>query len=77
MNTLEICFLSSMIITVTVSLIGLLKVWNYRQDFIKLISSRYQWFGINHVGSDTSENEDIPTESPEFAEPCKCFDDLG
>ena len=77
LNTLEIWFLSSMVITMIVSLIALVRAWNHRHDFKKVILSRYKWFGIDHGGKSTTRNAHIPTESPEFAEPCTCFDKLG
>ena len=77
LNTLEIWFLSSMVLTMVVSLIALVRAWNHRHDFKKVILSRYKWFGIDHGGSSTTKNAHIPTQSPEFAEPCRCFEKLG
>ena len=77
LNTLEIWFLSSMVLTMVVSLIALVRAWNHRHDFKKVILSRYKWFGIDHGGSSTTKNAHIPTQSPEFAEPCSCFENLG
>ena len=77
LNSLEIWFLASMILTMIVSLIALFRAWNYRHDFKKVILSRYKWFGINHSGSSNTKNAHLPTQSPEFAEPCKCFNELG
>ena len=77
LNTLEIWFLSSMVLTMVVSLIALVRAWTHRHDFKKIILSRYKWFGIDHGGSSNTKNAHIPTRSPEFAEPCTCFDSLG
>ena len=77
LNTLEIWFLSSMVLTMVVSLIALVRAWNHRHDFKKVILSRYKWFGIDHGGSSYKNNAHIPTRSPEFAQPCTCFDSLG
>ena len=77
LNTLEIWFLASMIVTVIVSLIALFRAWNHRHDFKKIILSRYKWFGIDHSGSSNTKHANIPRQSPEFAEPCECFNELG
>ena len=77
LNSLEIWFLASMIVTMIVSLIALFRAWNHRHDFKKVILSRYKWFGIDHSGSSNTKNAHLPTRSPEFAEPCKCFNELG
>ena len=66
-----------MVLTMVVSLIALVRAWNHRHDFKKVILSRYKWFGIDHGGSSTTKNAHIPTQSPEFAEPCRCFEKLG
>ena len=75
MNTLEICFLVSMVLTTIASLIGLIRAWNHRHDFKKIVLPKYKWFGIDHGGSSQTKNAN--TQSSEFAEPCKCFNDLG
>ena len=77
LNTLEIWFLASMIVTMIVSLIALFRAWNHRHDFKKVILSRYKWFGIDHSGSSNTKHAHIPKQSPEFAEPCACFNELG
>ena len=77
LNTLEIWFLASMIVTMIVSLIALFRAWNHRHDFKKIILSRYKWFGIDHSGSSNTKHAHIPKQSPEFAEPCECFNELG
>ena len=66
-----------MILTMIVSLIALFRAWNHRHDFKKVILSRYKWFGIDHSGSSNTKNANLPTQSPEFALPCKCFNELG
>ena len=78
LNTLEIWFLASMILTMIVSLIALFRAWNHRHDFKKVILSRYKWFGIDHSGiSSKTKNTQIPIQSDEFADPCQCFNKIG
>ena len=77
LNTLEIWFLASMVVTMIVSLIALFRAWNHRHDFKKVILSRYKWFGIDHSGSSNTKHAHIPRQSPEFAQPCECFNELG
>ena len=76
LNTLEIWFLASMIVTMIVSLFALFRAWSHRHDFKKVVLERYKWFGIDHGGSASTKNAHIPSQSPEFAEPCECFNNL-
>ena len=77
LNTLEICFLSSMVVTIIVSLMALFRAWSHRHDFKKVVLARYKWFGIDHGGPTNIKNAHIPSQSPEFAEQCHCFNQLG
>ena len=77
LNILERWFLAFMYLTLGISVLALFRAWNHRHDFKKVISPRYKWFGIDHGGHPKIRSAYIPRHSPEFSQPCHCFDHLG
>ena len=74
-NEMEIWFIISMILTIFVASIALIRAYAHRYDFKKIILPRYKWFGINHCGTLESKRSPIPNNI--FAKSCRCFDYLG